>query len=562
MGAKDPRVPEMIHELLEDVVIPPLLYGCGYTEAELAAPRVGIANTWTELNPGHVHLDRLAERVRAGIRSAGMTPFGFNTIAPCDGMSEGHEGMHYVLPAREVISDSVEIMARVNRLDGLVLIGSCDKIVPGLLMAAARVDIPAIVVTGGYHLPYCCPDQDFAEEEEFAHYEIGKFFFARNAGTISQEVFRKAVQGIVTGPGACPMIGTAVTMQCMTEALGMSLPRSSILMAESEEKFDFAEDAGKAIRHLIDNGITPSKIMTEKALRNAITVLHTMGGSTNGFLHLPAVANELHIPIPIDLFDELSEKTPQTCAVKPNGLRGINSIDEAGGIPAVMKNISSLLDLDVLTVSGRKLGEILEEAEIKDDTIIRPMKDPFAPDGGLTVLRGNLAPDGAIVKKSAVPKPMFTYRGPARVFECEEDAIYNMFNNLVNPGECVIIRYEGPKGGPGMREMAIPAHLLQLLGLGETTALLTDGRYSGSNYGMCIGHASPEAAEGGPLAVVEDGDTIEIDIPNRALRLDIPEDELQRRRSAWRPPKPKHSKGILSWYARNVTSGDKGAVLK
>jgi len=561
-GPKDPRVPEMIHELLEDVVIPPLLYGCGYTEAELDAPRIGIANTWTELNPGHVHLDRIAERVREGIRGVGMTPFGFNTIAPCDGMAEGHEGMHYILPAREVIADSVEIMAKVNRLDGLVLIGSCDKIVPGLLMAAARVDIPAIIITGGYHLPYCYPDQDFAEEEEFAHYEIGKFFFAKNEGKISEEEFQKALKGIVTGPGACPMIGTAITMQCMTEALGMALPYSSILMAESAEKFDFAKRAGEALKALIEEDTTPSKIMTAQAFRNAITVLHTMGGSTNGFLHLPAIANELDIPIPIDLFDELSEKTPQTCAVKPNGLRAINSIDEAGGIPAVMKNIASLLDLDVLTVSGKKLGDILDEAAIKDTAVIRPMDDPVRPNGGLAVLRGNLSPDGAIVKKSAVPEQMFTYRGPARVFECEEDAIYNMFNNHVTPGECVIIRYEGPKGGPGMREMAIPAHLLQLLGLGDSSALVTDGRYSGTNYGMCIGHVSPEAADGGPLAVVQDGDMIEIDIPNHSIRLDIPDNELQKRLAAWKPPQPKYRKGILSWYSRNVTSGDKGAILR
>jgi dihydroxy-acid dehydratase len=560
-GPKDPRVPEMIHELLEDVVIPPLLFGCGYTRAELDAPRIGIANTWTELNPGHVHLNRVAERVREGIRNGGMTPFGFNTIAPCDGMAEGHEGMHYILPAREVIADSVEIMAKVNRLDGLVLIGSCDKIVPGLLMAAARVDVPAIIITGGYHLPYCYPDQDFAEEEEFAHYEIGKFFFAKNEGKISEEEFQKALKGIVTGPGACPMIGTAITMQCMTEALGMALPYSSILMAESEEKFDFAAKAGEAIKALIENDITPSKIMTAEAFRNAITVLHTMGGSTNGFLHLPAIANELDIPIPIDLFDELSEKTPQTCAVKPNGLRAINSIDDAGGIPAVMKNISSLLDLDVLTVAGKKLGDVLDKAVIKDTEVIRPMENPFSPDGGLTVLRGNLAPHGAIVKKSAVPRQIFNYRGPARVFECEEDAIYNMFNNHVTLGDCIIIRYEGPKGGPGMREMAVPAHLLQLLGLGESSALITDGRYSGSNYGMCIGHVSPEAADGGALAVVQDGDMIEIDIPNRSIRLDIPDDELQKRLATWKPPKPKYRKGVLSWYSRNVSSSDKGAIL-
>jgi dihydroxy-acid dehydratase len=287
-----------------------------------------------------------------------------------------------------------------------------------------------------------------------------------------------------------------------------------------------------------------------------------MGGSTNGFLHLPAIASELDIPIPIDLFDELSEKTPQTCAVKPNGLRAINSIDEAGGIPAVMKNISSLLNLDVMTVTGENLRNILDDAVIKEPQIIRPMDDPVRPNGGLAVLRGNLAPDGAIVKKSAVPEKMFTYRGPARVFECEEDAIYQMFNGRVTPGECVIIRYEGPKGGPGMREMAIPAHLLQLLGLGDSSALVTDGRYSGTNYGMCIGHVSPEAADGGSLAVVQDGDTIEIDIHERSIRLDIPDDELEKRLAAWKPPEPKYDKGILSWYSRNVTSGDKGAVLR
>jgi dihydroxy-acid dehydratase len=561
-GPLNPKVPEMINDLLENVVIPPLLYGCGYTESDLKGPRIGIANTWTELNPGHVHLNRLADRVREGIRNVGMTSYGFNTIAPCDGIANGHEGMHFILPAREIIADSVEIMAKVNRLDGLILIGSCDKIVPGLLMAAARVDIPAVIITGGYHLPYCCPDQDFAEEEEFAHYEIGKFFFAKNAGKISEEEFQKALKGIVTGPGACPMLGTAITMQCMTEALGMALPRSSILVAESEEKKYLARRTGEAMKSLIDNDITPSKIMTLHAFKNAITVLHTMGGSTNGFLHLPAIANELEIEIPIDLFDELSETTPLTCAVKPNGLRAINAIDEAGGIPAVMKNIASVLDLDVLTVTGQKLGDVLDDAVIRDEETIRPMEDPVSPDGGLAVLKGNLSPDGAIVKKSAVPEKMFTYRGPARVFECEEDAIFNMFNQKVAPGSCIIIRYEGPKGGPGMREMALPAHLLQLLGLGESSALITDGRYSGSNYGICIGHVSPEAADGGPLAVVQDGDMIEIDISKRSIELDIPDDLLRERLGAWQPPRPKYEKGILSWYSRNVTSSAKGAVLK
>jgi len=558
----NPKVPEFINELLENVVHPPLLYGCGYSEADLEKPRIGIANTWTELNPGHVHLNRIAEKVRDGIRSVGMTPFGFNTIAPCDGIANGHVGMHYILPAREHIADAVEIMARVNRLDGLVLIGSCDKIVPGLLMAAARIDLPAIIITGGYHLPYYCPDQDFAEEEEFAHYEIGKFYFAKNAGKISEEEFDKALKGIVSGPGACPMVGTAITMQCMTEALGMALPFSSILMAESEEKFDFALKTGEAMKSLIEGNITPSKIMTADAFQNAIIVLHTIGGSTNGFLHLPAVANELDIEIPMELFDDLSEKTPQTCAIKPNGLRAITALDEAGGIPAVMKNIERLLNPDVITVTGKKLGEILNGVQVAENELIQPLDNPVSPDGGLAVLKGNLCPDGAIVKKSAVPEKLFSYRGPARIFECEEDAIYNIFNQQVKPGECIIIRYEGPRGGPGMREMAIPTHLLQLLGLGESSALVTDGRFSGSNYGMCVGHVSPEAADGGPLAVVQEGDVIEIDIDRRSIRLDISDEELEQRLSQWQPPEPKYRTGILSWYSRNVTSGDKGAVLR
>jgi len=556
------EVPDFVKDIVENVVIPPLLHGCGYSEAELARPRIGIANTWTELNPGHIHLGRIADRVREGVRNAGLTPFGFNTIAPCDGISEGHEGMHYILPAREVIADSVEIMAKVNRLRGLVLIGSCDKIVPGLLMAAARVDVPAIIITGGYHLPYCYPHQTFAEEVEFAHYEIGKFSFARMAGKISDEEFDKALRGIVTGPGACPMLGTAMTMQCMTEALGMSLPYSAILPGESREKFDFALKAGEAMKQLVEREITPSRIMTMESFENAIVVLHTMGGSTNGFLHLPAIANELGLRLPIELFDELSRKTPQTCAIKPNGLRAIEAIDEAGGIPAVMQNIKSLLNLGVMNVTGRTLGEILEDAVVKDDDIIRPMNNPYSADGGLAVLKGNLAPKGAIVKKSAVSEKMLTFRGPARVFECEEDAIVNMLNQEVKPGECVVIRYEGPRGGPGMREMSIAAHVLQLLNLGDSNALITDGRYSGTNYGLCIGHISPEAADGGLLAVVRDGDSIEIDIPNRGISLDLDDRELNQRLARWKPPEPKHHRGILSWYAENVTSSDRGAVLE
>jgi dihydroxy-acid dehydratase len=450
----------------------------------------------------------------------------------------------------------------VNRFDGMVMIGTCDKIVPGILMAAARINIPTAIITGGYHLPYCFPGKIFDETEEFAHYEIGKFYFAWQRGEIPEKEFKKALHGIVTGPGACPMLGTAVTMQCMCEALGMSLPYSGLLPALSKEKLNYAKKTGEALRYLVENNITPSKIMTKEAFENAIRVLLAIGGSTNGYLHLPAIANELDIKIELDLFDELSETTPQIVALKPNGPRAIQALDEAGGIPAVMKTISSLLHLDVINVSGKTLRETLKNVEIKDKEIIRPIDNPFSPDGGLVVLKGNLAPDGAIVKKAGTPPNMFKYRGPAKIFEYEEEAIQNLFQGKVKPGECVIIRYEGPKGGPGMREMAVPGHIIQLLGLGESCALITDGRYSGSTYGLCVGHVSPEAADGGPLAIVKDGDIIEVDIPNKTIRLDLPDEEIKKRLTQWKPPEPKYKKGLLAWYSQFVTSADKGAILK
>ncbi len=559
---KKAEVPQFVKDQLENVVIPPLIYGMGYTEEDLKKPRIGIANTWNELNPGQVHLNKIAEKVREGIRSAGMTPFEFSTIGPCDGIAQGHEGMRFILPTREIIAASIEIMAKVNRFDGMVMIGTCDKIVPGILMAAARINIPTAIITGGYHLPYCFPGKIFDEAEEFAHYEIGKFYFAWQRGEIPEEEFKKALHGIVTGPGACPMLGTAVTMQCMCEALGMSLPYSGLLPALSKEKLDYAKKTGEALRYLVENNITPSKIMTKEAFENAIRVLLAIGGSTNGYLHLPAIAHELDIKIELDLFDELSETTPQIVALKPNGPRAIQALDEAGGIPAVMKSISSLLHLDVINVSGKTLRETLKDVEIKDKEIIRPMDNPFSPDGGLVVLKGNLAPDGAIVKKAGTPPNMFKYRGPAKIFEYEEEAIQNLFQGKVKPGECVIIRYEGPKGGPGMREMAVPGHIIQLLGLGESCALITDGRYSGSTYGLCVGHVSPEAAEGGPLAIVREGDIIEVDIPNKTIRLDLPDEEIKKRLAQWKPPEPKYKKGLLAWYSQFVTSADKGAILK
>ncbi len=561
MTEKKQGLPDFIVDMTKRLIRPPLLHGCGYSESDINQPMIGIANTWTELNPGHAHLDQISEKVREGIKRVNMTPLEFNTIAPCDAMAEAHEGMHFILPSREIIAASIEIMSRVSLLDGLVLIGSCDKIVPALLMAAARVNIPAIIITGGYHPPFCYPDQSFAEEEEFAFPEIGKFIFAQQAGKISEEELKKVIREIVPSPGACPELGTAMTMQCMTEALGMSLPHSAILPAQSDEKFDYALNTGEALKYLVDNNITPSKIMTMGAFENAIKVLLSIGGSTNGFLHLPAIANELDIKLPLYLFDELSDQTPQICALKPNGLRAIGALYEAGGIPAVMKSLSNLLNLDVLNVNGKTLAEILEGVDIKDKTIIRPVDDPFSPNGGLVVLKGNLSPDGAIAKKSAIADEMKYFRGPAKVFEYEEEAIHGMLNQQVAPGECVIIRNEGPKGGPGMREMSFSGHVMQISGLGQTCALVTDGRFSGTNYGLLIGHVSPEAANGGLIAVIKDGDPVVIEINNKSIRLDVPEDELNNRMAEWRPPEPKFKKGVLSWYSQNVTSADKGAVI-
>lgn len=560
--SKKVELPQFLLDLLEKVVIPPLLYGCGYNKEELEQPRVGIANTWSTLNPGHVHLRTIADKVAEGLRDVGLTPFFFNTIGPCDGVSEGHEGMHYILPAREIIAASIEIMAKANKLHGLVLVGSCDKIVPALLMAAARIDIPSIVITGGYHLPYCYTRNTFSEETEFAHAEIGKFYFAFRDGKISEREFEDALTGIVTGPGACPELGTALTMQCITEALGMSLPRSSVLAAQSGEKLDFALQTGRAMRCLIDRDITPSKIMSEKSLYNAIRVLLTMGGSTNGFLHLPAIAHELDIPLPPERFDKLSETTPQTCKVKPNGPRGIEIIDEAGGMPAVMKNIEKLLSLDVLTVTGKTLGENLASAEVLDTDTIRPVGEAYSPDGGLVVLKGNLAPDGAIVKKSAVAQGIYSFKGPARIFDSEEEFIISIFQGGIHKGECIVIRYEGPVGGPGMREMSIAGHLVQLFGFGDTNALITDGRFSGTNYGLLVGHICPEAARGGPLAIVREGDIVEIDIRSKGIRLDLSEKEINKRFAQWKKPEARFTKGVLAWYARNVSSADKGAVIE
>jgi len=561
MTDKKHELPDFIKDLARDVLRPPLLHGCGYTTEDLEKPRIGIANTWTDLNPGHIHLNSIADAVISGVRGAGMTPFGFNTIAPCDGLGEAHEGMRYILPSRDIIAASIEIMAKVNQLEGMVLIGSCDKIVPALLMAAARVNVPSIIITGGYHPPFCYSDPSFPEETEFAFPEIGKFVSAQMNGKISQDELKSVIRNIISGPGACPELGTAMTMQGMTEALGMSLPMSSILPGTSSEKMDFAFKTGEALRNLVDNNIMPSDIMTLNSFKNAITVLMSIGGSTNAILHLPAIAHELDVELPLGLFDELSTKTPQICNVKPNGTRAINALMESGGMPAVMKNLGGLLYGDVKTVTGKTLDEDLADIAITDSDVIRPADRPFAPDGGILVLKGNLCPEGSIIKKSAIPGSATYFKGPARVFDSEEDAIDNMLNQTVKSGDCVVIRYEGPIGGPGMREMSVSGHIMQLIELGETCAMITDGRFSGTNYGFLAGHLVPEAAAGGLLAIVEDGDTIEIDVIKKTIDLDIPKEVIEKRFLKWKAHGQEYKKGVLSWYSGIVSSSDKGAVL-
>ena len=535
-----------------------MLYACGWTYEEIQRPLVAVVNTYNEMHPGHMHLKTLAERVKAGVRTAGGLPTEFYTLSLCDGLANGHEGMKFVLPSRQVIADSVELGLRAHCYDAAVLIGSCDKIIPALLIAAARVNIPAIIVTGGP-----MPAGYWARERVRASVSnYGQMVKKVYSGGLSEEIREEALASFYPCAGACWGMGTANTMACLCEALGMSLPGDGTAPGVMAKKSRLAEQAGEKIMELLAREITPAKIMTRECLENALKVNLAIGGSLNTVLHLPALAHEMGMRIDYADFDRLSREIPHLTNVEPAGPYSVVELDEAGGIPGVMKSLEDLLNGTVLTVTGKTLAENLEKADVFSPEIIRPLTNPVHPYGGIAVLKGNLAEGGAVVKQVAVKKELWRFTGQARVFNSEEEALAGLGSGRIKKGDVIVIRYEGPKGGPGMREMALFRLALKFAGMGETNYIVTDGRFSGYSDGPSIGYLSPEAAEGGGIALVQDGDGIEIDIENRKLELKVPDQELKRRREKLVHPPHKHPRGYLDIYARLVTSAAQGAVMK
>lgn len=533
------------------------LWKClGVTDEELGKTFIGIANSFAETVPGHVHLDRVADFVKAGVRAAGGVPFEFNTIAICDGLAMGHAGMHYSLPSRELIADSVEVMAQAYRFDGLVLVTNCDKITPGMIMAAARLDIPSIVVTGGPMLSGVYRGRRVDVTSVFE--AVGEFA----TGKIDAEELRMIEDHAFPGCGSCNGMYTANTMACVAEAMGLSLPGCATALAVSSMKLRIAKMSGGRVVEMVKEDLKPSKILTYEALENAVMVDVALGGSTNAVLHLKAIADEAGVSLPLRVFDDLARRVPHICDMRPSGPYALEDLDAAGGIPAVMKVLENLLHLDALTVTGKTIGENIREAVVYNFNVIHPLTNPVHREGGLAVLTGSLAPRGAVVKVTAISPKMLIHSGPAKVFDSEEDAMSAILNGEIVEGDVVVIRYEGPKGGPGMREMLSPTAAIMGMGLSESVVLVTDGRFSGATRGPCIGHVSPEAAEGGPIALVRDGDFIIVDIPNRRLDVDLSGEELGERLNEWKPKPPKIQRGYLRRYRYLVSSTDEGSVLK
>lgn len=534
-----------------------LFESMGFTRGEFDRPLVGVANSWNEILPGAFQLGKVASRVKDGIRAAGGTPPEFNTIGVCDGIAQGHVGMKYVLPSRDVIASSVEIMVEAHQLDALVAVGTCDKIVPGMLMAMARLNVPSIIVTGGYMTP------GSFKGETCLTSGISMAYGALKKGKISRDDFELLIDSCCTSPGACAGMWTANTMCVMAEALGVSLPGNSTTSAVSSRLLRMAFEAGGAVMNLLKHGIKPSDILTQDAFENAVTVLMATGGSINACLHIPAIASELGLKIDLELFDRISKRTPCICGVNPTAQYTMKDLDEAGGLQAVMKLVEKKLNLEALTVTMKTLKENLQNAGVRASSngVIRPLDKPFYREGSIAVLRGNLAPNGAVVKQSAVSPKMLRAKGPSRVFDSEEAAVDALLNDEIRPGTVLVIRYEGPKGGPGMREMYDVLQILVGMELSDSVALVTDGRFSGSNKGGAIGHVSPEAAEGGPIAIVKDGDIIEVDIPRRKLNLRLSEEEIGRRLKAWKPKQSIAKKGVLKLYQKHVQSVVTGAII-
>ena len=533
-----------------------LLNALGVNQEELEKPFIAIANSFTTIVPGHAHLDRVAKTVASGIRNNGGVPFEFNTIAICDGIAMGHEGMRYSLPSREVIADSVELMTQAHRFDGLVLLTNCDKITPGMIMADARIDIHTIVVTGGPML------SGYYRGKKLGFHSIMEAVGEFRSERITEEEFNELERRTCPTLGSCSGMFTANTMACISEALGLSLPSSATIPAVDSKRMSIAKKSGTQIVELVKKNLKPSDIVDQLAFENAIMVDMALGGSTNTVLHLTAIANELGFPLTLETFDKLGRKIPHLCSMLPGGSYAMEDLDKAGGIPAVMKELHPFLHMNALTVTGKTVSENLKNVEILDTAVIRPLSTPVHKEGGIAVLTGNIALRGSILKIAAVPQQLLVHSGPAKVYESEEEAIKAIYGNEIHKGDIIVIRFEGPKGGPGMREMLAPTSAIVGLGLMDSVALITDGRFSGATQGLCIGHISPEAAEGGAIAVVRTGDIIEINVPERKLNVRLSDQELHKRLNNLSPFTPKVLNGYLARYSKMVQSADKGAILK
>lgn len=535
-----------------------LLNALGLTEEEMKKPLIGIVSSKNDIVPGHMNIDKIVDAVKQGVALAGGVPIVFPAIAVCDGIAMGHEGMKYSLVTRELIADSTEAMAKAHAFDALVMVPNCDKNVPGLLMAAARINVPTVFVSGGPMLAGHVKGKKTSLSSMFE--AVGAY----TANKISAEELCEFENKACPSCGSCSGMYTANSMNCLTEAIGMGLQGNGTIPAVYSERIKLAKHAGMKVMELLEKNIRPLDIMTEKAFMNALTVDMALGCSTNTMLHLPAIAKEAGVKLNLDIANEISAKTPNLCHLAPAGHTYMEDLNEAGGVYAVMNELTklNLLNTDLITATGKTVAENIEGCDIKDTDIIRPVTNPYSTSGGIAVLKGNLAPDGCVVKRSAVAPEMLQHKGSARVFDCEEDAIEAIHAGNIKPGDVVVIRYEGPKGGPGMREMLNPTSAIMGSGLGHCVALITDGRFSGATRGAAIGHISPEAAVGGPIALVEEGDTIEIDINANTINLLISDEEFAKRKAEWKPRQPKITTGYLARYAKLVTSGAQGAVLE
>ncbi len=547
---------ERVKKGLERMPNRALIYATGVSKSEFEKPFIGIASSFTDLIPGHTHMRTLERSIEHGIYAGGGTAFLFGIPGICDGIAMGHIGMRSSLPSRELIADMIEMITTAHALDGLVLLTNCDKITPGMIMAMCRLNIPGIVVTGGPMLSGRSKMRRLSLVKDTFE-AVGKY----RAGDLTKDELDELECNACPGPGSCQGLYTANTMSCVSEALGISLPGGATALAVSAKRQRIAFESGERIVGLVKKNITPSKILTKKAFENAIRVDMALGGSTNTVLHLAAISNEMGIKLPLKTFDAISKDTPHISDILPAGKYFMEDLEFAGGIPAVLKRLKPKLN-DLPTVSGKTIYEIAASARIDDEEIIRPLNRPYHKEGGIAVLRGNLCPDGAVVKQTAVQEKMKRFTGKAKVYNSEEEAMKAIMGKKIKAGDCVVIRYEGPKGGPGMREMLSPTAAIVGMGLADKVALITDGRFSGGTQGPCIGHISPEAAEGGPIAAIKNGDLIEIDIPKRKLELKISRKEMDKRLRTWRAPKPRVTTGYLARYARLVTSANTGAIMK